>query len=336
MTKTNSILIQIIYLCLVNAGIPGRITVPTGKVAVFYKNRKLLPEISHGPVIYYDPIFSESQLIDVQSQKDSIGSFQCVAKDDQMVTFPRIDVTNQLPEQFVIKVISKFEKFYDFPPVPYDKILIIDETISFIKELCTQMTGEELRKEKYETLNEVLLDHLNKFQKNRPELLGEDTGIQIRRVFIETPTLDPRVEANRREIAIQKTAKQAEEYRQLTELKRKETENKLAELEAEKQKNIETTRNLQKIEGQESQAKQNKIKVEAETNEIRMRADANSYAALKQAQDKQFEIEAESKALKDAPEYLRKLQLEAFGCQNKVYWGNDLPDVFLPGKSDIM
>ena len=315
---------------------PGRISVPTGKVVVLYRSKKLQSEIYEGPVVYYDPIFSEPQLVDIQSQKDTILAFQCVAKDDQIVTFPKIDITNQLPQEHVIKILSKFEKFYDNPYIPYDKILIIDETISFIKELCTQITGEELRKEKYNTLNEILYEHLTKFQMNRPELNGEDTGIKILRIFIETPVLDEKVEANRREIAIQKTAKQAEEYRQLTELKKKETENKLEEMEAEKQKKIEATRNLQKIEAEESMATQNKIKGESEATAIRTRADAESYAAFKRAQDKKILIEAESHALKDSPEYLRKLQLEAFGCQNKVYWGNDLPDVFLSPKNDVI
>lgn len=315
---------------------PGRITVPTGKVVVFYRNRKLQDEYYHGPVVYFDPIFSEPQLVDVESQKDSIGPIQCVAYDDQVVNIPKVHITNQLPEKNVISVLSKFEKFYDYPRVPYDKILIYDETISYIKELCTKMTGEELRKEKYDSLNELLFDHLTLFQNNRTELNGESTGIKILRVFVETPTLDPKVEANRREIAIQKTAKMAEEYRQLTELKKKETENKLQELEAEKQRKIEATLNLQKVESQESQAKQDKIKADAEAEQIRIKADANSYAAFKLAQDKKILIEAESHALKDSPEYLRKLQLESFGCQNKVYWGNEIPDMFLSSKSDIM
>lgn len=324
------------YLIQMVTAIPGRISVPTGKIIVLYTNRKLQNATYDGPVVYFDPIFSEPQIVDIESQKDTINSFQCVASDDQIVTFPRIDVTNQLPKQQVIKVLSKFEKFYDSPAIPYDKILIYDETISYMKELCTQMTGEELRKEKYDSLNEMLLEHLTIFQTNREELNGDSTGIKMLRVFIETPTLDPKVEQNRREIAVQKTAKMAEEYRQKTELKRKETENKLQELEAEKRRKIEITYNIQKIESEETQAKLNKIKADSDANDIRTRADANSYAAFKQAQDKKAQIEAESNALYNAPpEYLRKLQLEAFGCQNKVYWGNDLPDVFLSPNKDV-
>ena len=241
-----SVTVVVANIIAVTSGIPGRITVPTGKVVVFYTNRKIGSEVYHGPVVYYDPIFSEPQLVDVQSQKDYIGPVQCVALDDQVVYIPKVHITNQLPEENVISVLSKFEKFYDNPPVPYDKTLIYDETISFIKELCTKMTGEELRKEKYDSLNELLFDHLTLFQNNRTELDGQSTGIKILRVFVETPTLDPKVEANRREIAIQKTAKMAEEYRQLTELKKKETENKLEELEADKKRRVEATLNLQK------------------------------------------------------------------------------------------
>ena len=202
-----------------------------------------------------------------------------------------------------------------------------------MKELCNQMTGEELRKDKYSTLNERLLEHLSSFQKNRIELNGENTDIIFKRVFVEPPTLPAKVEQNRHEIAVQKTAKAAEEYRQLTQLKIKETENKLEELEAEKRRRVEKIRNEEKIEGEEAKSRQQKIKAESAASEIRTLADANSYAAYKQAQDKQSLIEAETKAMLNAPpEYLKKIQLESFGCQNKVYWGNDLPDFYIPEK----
>ncbi len=312
------------------SGFPGRISVPTGKVAVFYRNRVIQNDLGKGPVEYYNPIFTDIQMVDINRQKDSVPKFTCVAKDDQMVTFPKIDITNQLPIDHVIKVLSKFEKFHDDNRIEYDKPLIIDETINYMKELCIKMTGEELRKEKYDQLNDKLFDHLTEFQKNRVELNGDNTGIRILRVFVETPTLDENVEKNRREIAIQKTAKQAEEYRQQTKLKEKETTNMLEELEAQKKKSVMAIENQQKIDAEEAEAKKNKIKAESEANELRILADARSYEAVKVAQDNQYRIQSEAQALKDSPEYLRKLQLESFGCQNSVYWGNDLPDMYLP------
>ena len=107
----------------------------------------------------------------------------------------------------------------------------------------------------------------------------------------------------------------------------------MEELEAEKRRRVEKIRNEEKIEGEEAKSRQQKIKAESAASEIRTLADANSYAAYKQAQDKQSLIEAETKAMLNAPpEYLKKIQLESFGCQNKVYWGNDLPDFYIPEK----
>ena len=326
--KLTIIIFAILNIAAIESGFIGRITIPTGKVAVFYRNRMLMDELGTSSVEWYDPIFTEAQLVDINSQKDSIGAFQCVAKDDQVVTFPRIDVTNQLPKEHVLKVFSKFEKFYNNPPIPYDKPLIIDETVSFMKEVCTQMTGEQLRKEKYNDLNEMLFEHLSRFQENRIELGGKSTGIKILRVFIEIPTLDPKVEQNRREIAIQKTAKQAEEYRKQTVIAKKETENRLEEMEADKRRAVQNTLNIQMLEEEEAIAKKKKIQAESEANEIRTIADAKSYESLKRSQDNQALL---------TPEYIRKLQLESFGCQNKVYWGNDLPDMFLPmGNEKVM
>ena len=62
-----------------------------------------------------------------------------------------------------------------------------------------------------------------------------------------------------------------------------------------------------------------KIKAESESEQKRIKADADSYANHKQAQDNE-------KLLTD--KYLLQLQLESFGCQNVIHYG-DLPN-FLP------
>ena len=313
--------------------IPGRIAVPQGNVAVFYEKKVLLDVIEKNKVVYYNPVFTEPFLFDINSQTDVIGKFTCVAKDDQVVTFPEIRVTNQLPEEHVLKVIAKFEKPYNDPPTSYDKTLIYDETISFIKETCPKMTGEELRKDKYEQLNEILFDHLVEFQKNRIELDGNNTGIKILRVFFEIPTLDHIVEENRLKIAREKTAVEAEKYRQANEMKKKETDNKLLTLAAENDKLIQEIKNAQRKEYEESEAQRLKIKTEAETHQIRSLADANSYKALKEAQDQKTSVELQAAALKNNPEYLRLEEIQAWGCQNKVYFGDKIPTSFLPSNT---
>ena len=197
--------------------------------------------------------------------------------------------------------------------------MIYDPVINFIKETCSEYTGEQLRHDNYKSLNEMVKVYLESFQQNRPELDGESTGIKILRVFVEIPRLAPEVEANYQEIAVQKTAKQAEAYRQETEMKRKETANILEKMEAEKIRAVAATQNEQSLEKEEADAEKSKIKADSEAKQIMIIADANSYANHQMAIDNE-------KLLTGA--YLRKLQLESFGCQNVIHYGN-LPD-FLP------
>jgi hypothetical protein len=214
-----------------------------------------------------------------------------------------------------LKTFEKREK-----GIPYDKSLIYDPVINYIKETCSDYTGEQLRSDNYKLLNEMVKTELESFQHDRPELNGGSTGLRVLKVFVEIPKLSDAVEKNYQEIAIHKTATQAEAYRQETELKKKETLNKLDELDAEKKKTVASTKNKQEIEANEAKAKMAKITADSEAEQKRINADAESYVSHKKANDNK-------ELLTD--EYLRMIQLESFGCQNVIHYG-DLPH-FLPG-----
>ena len=294
------------------------LTVPTGSVIVWYKWQVLQEDIGNpGGIHFYNPITTDYEIVDVTSQKDTIGPIQCISSDKQSVTFPSVQVWNQLPSDHVYKVLKIFQK--KSQNIPYDQPLIFDPVNNYIKETCSEYTGEQLRSDNYKSLNEMIKQYLEDFQKNRPELNGESTGIKILKVFVEIPRLAPEVERNYQEIAVQKTAKQAEAYRQETEMKKKETSNKLQQLEAKMKLEVAATENKQSIEKNEADAKISKIKAESEAEQKRIKADADSYANHKQAQDNE-------KLLTD--KYLLQLQLESFGCQNVIHYG-DLPN-FLP------
>ena len=305
------------------------VTVPTGSVVVWYIWQVLQEFMGiPGGVHFYNPITSSYEIIDVTSQKDTIGPIECISSDKQKVTFPSVQVWNQLPAEHVYKVLKVFQKRNQ--GIPYDKPLIFDPVNNYIKETCSEYTGEQLRSDDYKSLNEKVKNHLEQVQKNRPELNGNSTGINILRVFVEIPKLAHDVEKNYQEIAVQKTATQAEAYRQETELKKKETSNKLEELEAQKKLSVAETENKQSIEKNEAKAKMAKITAESEADQKRINADAESYANHKKTEDKSYEnhkkAEDNKNLLTDA--YLKKMQLEYFGCQNVIHYG-DLPN-FLP------
>ena len=271
---------------------------------------------------FYNPITSLRDCVDVTSQMDKLPPIECHAKDRQKVTFPFIQVWNQLPKDRVYDVLRTFEKRNQ--KLTYDQALIFDPVTNYIKEICSDYTGDQLRSENYKHLNEMVKDYLQDFQLNRPELNGASTGLVILKVFVEIPRLSPEVERNHQEIATQKTAKEAEEFRQLTQLKEKETRNKVELLEAEKVRDVSAVENDQKVRKEEAQAKVAKVRADSEADQKRIHADADSYMNLKKAQDNQLLL---------TKEYLQLRQLESFGCQNIIHYG-DLPN-FLPGPQAI-
>lgn len=294
-------------------------TIPTGNVAVYYTFQVLSEIITQpGGINLFNALTTTVSIVDVTSQKDEIGPIYGITSDKQMVEFPKIIVWNQLPEEHVYKVLKTYEKPYQ--NLPYDKALIYDPVINYIKEISSEYTGEQLRSDNYKSLNEMVQNYLEEFQRNRPELKeGESTGLRILKVFVDIPKLSPEVEKNYQEIAVQKTAKTSEAFRQETELKKKETENKIEEMEAEKKRNVAATLNKQNIEKNEAESKIAKINSESQADQKRILADAESYANFKKSEDNKSLL---------TKEYLLQLQLESYGCQNIIHYG-DLPN-FLP------
>ena len=298
------------------------LTCPTGNVQTCYRLNVLLPVLGEPGLNFYNPITSLCDCVDVTSQMDKLPPIECLAKDRQKVTFPFIQVWNQLPKDRVYDVLRTFEKRNQ--KLTYDQALIFDPVTNYIKEICSDYTGDQLRSENYKHLNEMVKDYLQDFQLNRPELNGASTGLVILKVFVEIPRLSPEVERNHQEIATQKTAKEAEEFRQLTQLKEKETRNKVEILEAEKVRDVSAVQNESKVRKEEAEAKVAKVRADSEADQKRIHADADSYMNLKKALDNKELL---------TKEYLQLRQLESFGCQNIIHYG-ELPN-FLPGPQAI-
>lgn len=304
--------LSILFMCYLALNVDGFCgTIPTGFVGVVTKLGVLQEELIHPGFYCRKPIIESVQLADVTFQEDTISSIKCKSSDKQDVFFPFLKVKNKLAPKYVYDVFKTFQK-YD---TPYDEATILGPFRNKVMELCSQMTGEEMQGSKYASLNEVLQDYLQEYQKNRPELNGKDTGIEILKVFVEIPKLSGEVEANYQKIATQKTAEVAAHYLQLTLLKEKETKNKVELLEAEKVRDVAILKNQELIFKEEAESKIAKIRAESAAEQKRMNADAESYAKHKMAQDNQLLL---------TKEYLELIRINSFGCQNTIHYG-DVP-----------
>ena len=298
------------------------VTVPTGHVALWRTFGKLNKELSTEGLSFYNPASTSYEIVDAMSQSDIVYNTKCVSADKQLVIFGEVRIVNRLPEDAVFKVLSVFQK----PPsdvnpsgVPYDIETIHRPVTQYIKEMCSQYTGEELRSDMYGKLNEMIKSHLIQVQQNRVELNGENTDIDIIAVTVDIPQLNADVEKNYQSISKQKTARLAEEARQETELKKAETEKKLMEVTAERERSIAATKNLQLVDKERSESEIEKIRATSQADKSRIEADALSYANHKRANDNEILL---------TPEYIMVQQIESYGCQNIIHYGH-LPS-FLP------
>lgn len=293
--------------------------VPQGSVALYFTWGKLQDTISiAGGPYFYNPLWTTYIEERVAIQDDHIENTVCVSKDHQKVIFPLVIVHNKVPKEHIHKIINEYYQ----PSTNYDEILIRRPLRELIKQRCTQYTGEQLRSTEYANFDTDIKNHLIGQQKNREELGKEDSGLEILEVTVEVPKLDPKVEANYQKIAEENTATQAAIAEQKKREKQRETDNLLLQMDAEKDANIQATNNRKAVEKAESDAKQSKINADSKAEQERIAADANSYVTHK---------EAEANKMLFTSEYLQLKQLESYGCQNTIHYG-DLPN-FLPSNA---
>ena len=294
-------------------------TVPQGSVALYFSWGKLQDTVSTaGGPHFYNPLWTTYIEERIAIQDDRIENTVCVSQDHQKVIFPLVVVHNKAPKDHIYKIIKEYYQ----PGTNYDEILIRRPLRELIKQRCTQYTGEQLRSTEYATFDTDIKNHLINQQKARDELNGQDSGLEILEVTVEVPKLDSKVEANYQRIAEENTATKAAIAEQKKREKQRETENLLLQMDAEKDANIQVTNNRKAVEKAESDSKQSKINADSKAEQDRIAADARSYVLHK---------EAESNKLLFTQEYLQLKQLESYGCQNTIHYG-ELPS-FLPSNA---
>lgn len=326
--------IKILTVALaINVAFSQIISKPTGKVLCWHKKQNLEPICNDEPGWYlYNPLTTEPQEVDVAFQIDTIGPLECRNKDNELVIWPQIEVSNQLKKDSVYKVLSNFEKFHQNPPIPYDHILIWKPVMNWVYEQCTKYTGDELQTTEYSNLNEKLREYLISYQSMHKDILnGEDTGLIFPElgVMIMQPRLHPDVEREKQKVAQFKAEQLSKEASRNVQIIQQETDKQLKliramterqEAEIVNKKEIdyaESSSKKMKIEA-ESQAEQAKIFAQSQTNTIKEMADAKNYADTKQA-------ESNNKLFGSPEAYVQVLIAQSFSNGTKVYWGDKLP-----------
>merc|ERR1711997_718013 len=151
-------------------------------------------------------------------------------------------------------------------------------------------------------------------------------GLKVHSVRVTKPKIPEAIRKNYELMESEKTKLLISTQRQKVIEKDAETERKKAVIEAEKEAQVAKIKYEQNILEKESMQKMETINDEVHLAKERSRADAEFYKIQKQA---------EANRLLLTKEYLDLKKIEAMSVNNKVYFGPDIPNMFISEKDAV-
>lgn len=295
--------------------------VPEGHVSVYYRGGALLKN-TDGPGFHFSyPLITHAEYVQTTVQTDNVMSIPCGTAGGTIITFDRIEVVNQLDAAAVYDTVKNYT-------TKYDKTWIYDKIHHEVNQICSRSTLEEVYISKFDTLDEILRDALQK------DIDQYAPGIKILAIRVTKPRIPEHIKKHYEQIESERTRLQvAIETQRLVEKEaetarlgaliqaRQKAEVEAVEL-ARRLKQKENERAIQLMEKENDQTMAD-IANQMHTNKAKADADAAYYRVTR---------EAEANKLLHTPELLQLESIRALGNNTKVYWGEKLPNVAAMGQ----
>jgi len=301
-----SIGIVLIALCaiVVNFSIHK---IEEGHVGVYFRGGALLSTITSPGYHLMFPFLTTYRSMQTTLQTDEVKNVPCGTSGGVMIFFDRVEVVNILQVDVVHEIVKSYSP-------DYDKVLIFNKIHHELNQFCSQ-----------HSLQEVYIDLFDKIDENLKQALQEDLtkmapGLQVQAVRVTKPKIPESIRKNFELMEAEKSKLLIAQQRQKVVEKEAETERKKAVIEAEKAAQVNKIQYEAKIMEKESMQKMSKIEDETHLARKRAHADAEYYTIQK---------EAESNKLLLTPEYLELKRLQAVASNNKIYYGEKIPSMFL-------
>nr|CAD7257708.1 unnamed protein product [Timema shepardi] len=250
----------------------------------------------------------------VTLQTDEVKNVPCGTSGGVMIYFDRIEVVNILSASSVFDIVKNYT-------ADYDKTLIFNKVHHELNQFCS-----------VHSLQEVYIDLFDQIDENLKRTLQKDLnemapGLYIQAVRVTKPKIPETIRKNYELMEAEKTKLLISTQHQKVVEKDAETERKRAIIEAEKEALVAKIHFGQKIMEKESLQRMSQIEDEIHVARQRGRADADYY---------QMQKEAEANNLLLSKQYLELKKYEAIARNNKIYFGPEIPNMFIHGGcSDI-
>jgi regulator of protease activity HflC (stomatin/prohibitin superfamily) len=281
--------------------------VEEGHVAVYYRGGALLQATAGSGFHVMIPFITSYKSVQTTLQTDEVKNVPCGTSGGVMIYFDRIEVVNILTQSAVFDIVRNFS-------ADYDKTLIFNKVHHEVNQFCSMHTLREVYIELFDQIDENLKMAL------QADILQMAPGLLIQAVRVTKPKIPESIRKNFETMEAERTKLLISVEKQKVVEKEAETERKKAVIEAEKQAQVSSIQWEMKIMEQESERKIAEIQDLTYVATHKAQADALLYLATN---------EANANKMKLTPEYLELKKYESIGMNNKIYYGSDIPSMFI-------
>ncbi|XP_048060809.1 erlin-1 isoform X1 [Megalobrama amblycephala] len=286
-----------------------------GHLAVYYRGGALLTT-PNGPGYHIMlPFITSYRSVQTTLQTDEIKNVPCGTSGGVMIYFDRIEVVNMLvpsaEKKLFFSTVVDIVKNYT---ADYDKTLIFNKIHHELNQFCSVHTLQEVYIELFDIIDENLKTALQK------DLNAMAPGLTIQAVRVTKPKIPESIRRNYELMEAEKTRLLITAQTQKVVEKEAETERKKAIIEAQKMAQVAEIHFQQKVMEKETEKKISEIEDAAFLAREKARADAEYYTAAKFA---------EANRLKLTPEYLELMKYQAIAANSKIYFGQEIPNMFV-------
>uniref|UniRef100_A0A8C3PLJ0 ER lipid raft associated 2 n=1 Tax=Calidris pygmaea TaxID=425635 RepID=A0A8C3PLJ0_9CHAR len=271
-----------------------------GHIGVYYRGGALLTSTS-GPGFHLMLPFITSY------KSVQVLIFSSFCSGGVMIYFDRIEVVNFLIQSAVYDIVKNYT-------ADYDKALIFNKIHHELNQFCSVHTLQEVYIELFDQIDENLKLALQQ------DLTTMAPGLIIQAVRVTKPNIPETIRRNYELMESEKTKLLIAAQKQKVVEKEAETERKKALIEAEKVAQVAEITYGQKVMEKETEKRISEIEDAAFLAREKARADAECYTAMKVA---------EANKLKLTPEYLQLMKYKAIAANSKIYFGKDIPNMFM-------
>ncbi|CAF1050522.1 unnamed protein product [Adineta steineri] len=297
----------LVALGIVAAIIPlGIHQIPEGHVGIYYRGGALLTSMTAPGYHVMMPFITSVKIVQTTLQTDEVKNIPCGTSGGTMIYFDKVEVVNILNRDAVIDIVRNYTVYYD-------RTLIFDKIHHEVNQFCSVHSLQEV----YIDLFSSIDDHLKRTLQVDLNILAP--GLYISSVRVTKPKIPEAIRRNYETMEQEKTQYMITTAHQQVVEKEAETDRRRAIIEAEKLAQVAKIQYEQKILSKESEKKIAEIEAEMHLARERSLADANKYKS---------DTEAESNKVKLSPEYLQWSMYQAIAQNTKIYFGNSIPNIF--------